>query len=548
MAHSSKNIGFALTLAFVVAALQSAAQCQDAPIPVGDVFYKRATSIEYSKPYSQILHPEALEAFEKAAYLGSDKAMVRLAASSKASKDISKAKYWYEKASEKGNLNAAATLGKIYIEEGNCARGLPLIEKTKDTFVFDSKYYLARILYDKACPDAPAELVVKINEDAANSGMVFSSFRLAKMYYFGEYAPKNAIRAWAYAKISSLKYDQSFDGENYKKADGIALLEIIDKEVKAKGLESAAWNELKTICENGAACISILLKDTPKDIKINIVYPPAPMPPPPPISVTGYNSMAMSFNPSISPEKYKAMGDALDAAQKAAMDYRKQNKGKINLETLRGFYFDAAELGNPISMYMISRLYFDEKNIKLGRDWLEKAALNGSYSAQWELANYLIDDKKDCQTIAKYLENAWRIAQPQYYNIAIGRLYNGEVCPEFKDEIKAINYYNRAANIGIAEAMIKLSQILSRKNSPNFNYIRAIAWGRIAYALSPSRGFFASSEVKELKQFLITNYKILNEAEKSKVISETNLICSAYVVCDKISDSDIMKLQGFEIN
>lgn len=548
MARGFKNFVYPLACAFISFTLQSKAHSQSATVPVGDVFFQRATTLEYSKSYSQILRPDAFAAYENAANLGSDKAMIRLAQSSKAEGNAEKTKFWYEKANEKGNLIAAVNLGKIYIKEGNCARGLPLVEKGKDTLVFDAKYYLARILYEKTCSDAPNDLVVRINEDAANSGIVFSVFRLAKMYYYGEYTPKNLPRAWAFAKISSLKSDQKFDGEEFKKADGIALLETIDKEIKANGLELNGWNELKAICEKGPACTSIRIKDLPSGLKINIQYPPAPMPPPPPMPVAGFNSMAMAYDKNISHEQYQIMNDAHSAAVKLVQEYRKSNKGKIDYNVLRGFFKKAVEIGNPISIHTISRLYYEEDNIKLGREWLEKAASNGSYLAQWEWANFLIEDKKDCPLIAKYLENAWRVAKPQYYNMVMGKLYNGEVCADFRNEVKAINSYTRAANVGIVAAMVKLSEIYARKELPDYDFIRALTWARIAYALSPERGFFAPPEIKALKKFLEAGYKTLNDEAKQQVISDTNAICSAYATCNAISDADIMKLQTFDIN
>ncbi len=518
------------------------------PIPVGEVFYMRAMNIEYSKPYSQVLHPQALAAYENAANLGSDKAMIRLATSSKASGDAAKTKYWYERAESLGNLSAAINLGQIYIKEADCARGLPLIEKAKNANSFDAKRFLGRALYEKTCPYVSNDIVIKINEDLANSGLMVATFRLAKIYYAGELTPKNLTRAWSFAKIASLSRNQDFGDEKFLLSDAVALFSKIDGEIKNANLEAEAWNELKAICEKGVPCISVILTDLPKDLKIKIPYPPAPMAPPPPVAISGYNSMAMEYNKSISNDQYKAMYEALNAANTAEFEYRKANKFNIKYEELRQIYIKPVELGNPLSMRAISKLYFEENNIKKGREWLEKAAQNGSYLAQWEWANYLIDDKKDCPLIAKYLENAWRVAQPQYYNMAMGKLYNGEVCADFRNDVKAINHYTRAANLGIVDAMVKISGIYARNESIEYDFNRALVWARIAYILSPERGFFAPTEVKNLKKFLEAGYKSLDDEAKKQVISDTNAICSAYATCNAISDADIMKLQGFELN
>lgn len=518
------------------------------PVPVGEVFYMRALNIEYSKPYSQVLHPQALAAYENAANLGSDKAMIRLATSSKATGDAAKTKYWYKEASDAGNTIGRLNLGKIYVIEGNCEEGIPLIENARNAQNYEAKYFLANALFNDLCPNSSTNLMIEINEETANFGLVFSVFRLAKIYSTGKYGVKNLPKAWGFAKIASLKGYQRLDNEEFKPEVAKDFFAAIDSEIKKANLETAAWNELKAICEKGAACASILLNDLPKDLKINIPYPPAPMAPPPPVAISGYNSMAMEYNKSISNAQYKAMYEAHNAALAAELEYRKANKFNIKYEEFRQIYLKPVELGNPLSMRAISKLYFEDNNIKKGREWLEKAATNGSYLAQWEWANFLIEDKKDCPLIAKYLENAWRVAQPQYYNMAMGKLYNGEVCADFRNEVKAINSYTRAANVGIVAAMVKLSEIYARKELPDYDSIRALTWARIAYALSPERGFFAPPEIKALKKFLEAGYKTLDDEAKKQVISDTNAICSAYAICNAISDADIMKLQTFDIN
>lgn len=149
---------------------------------------------------------------------------------------------------------------------------------------------------------------------------------------------------------------------------------------------------------------------------------------------------------------------------------------KKNLDTANHYYIDAAKNGNPLAQYALAESFLDTKhaaNKKLAVIWLTKSAASGNPRALTKLGGLYIaglgvdkDEAKGVALLNKAVEQ----------NDTAAMLALGDLELAKGDSTKALEWYNRAVNLGDAQGYLNLAHAYLQKKSPLYAPQSGFLW------------------------------------------------------------------------
>jgi TPR repeat protein len=290
----------------------------------------------------------------------------------------------------------------------------------------------------------------------------------------------------------------------------------------------------------------------------------------------------------------KAAEQGMAAAQCKLGFLYSDGQGVQNDDTVAvGWFRKAAEQGNAVAQFYLGEMYADAHGVAQdygeASKWLRKSAEQGNPQAQMGLGDCYdqgLGVAKDQAEALKWYRKAGEqnVAEAQYnvgnyYTLGLGVV---------KDYVEAVKWFRKAAAQGIAVAQSKLGTAYGSGEGVPKNYIEAYKWyslaasqgnesaktnlsiaemrmtpeqvaeaQRLAREFTPRKtsdfnkdttdsqptasgtGFFITDD-----GYLISNYHVVKNAKKVRVLTSAGLISAKVVRMDAANDLALLKADG----
>ena len=516
---------------------------------LGDVFYSRAGHAERNFKNGGATFKEVIDTYNLSAQYGKNQAYFSLGNFYANNNDGVNALENYKKSSELkifgASYQAAALIHKR--NPNDCADALPFLEKAMAERSSSSYSTAAKWYIEKTCGANDDKKALELALNVTNFYSYTHINYIARAYLDGIGTQKNLPLAWAYLTIASNMAKSDTSWVKHDPQYAIDTLAKLDTELKRQSSEyTKAQNELDELCKASYLC-PMQLRDRLRaegrtSVARALPFPPPAPPPPIPFrrapAPEGYKKFedlsATDFN------KYKELRELYRVAIDFEREYLKTNPRPIDNNLLIEKYLVSAEAGHANAMYRLSGLYQHLHNNEKTLEWLKKAADAGNHTAQLKYGQLSLNPL-NCADAIKYLGFAeYDLSVPA--SIALGELYGSNRCGP-PDYGKAFKANVRAAKFGNLPAQIALADAFYSAKGTAQHLPMAVAWGKISWYNSPSRGIFAPSNQRQIFERAKTIEKTLiqsDQVEVKKIINET---CLFETSCRNISNEDLIKMQ-----
>ena len=233
-----------------------------------------------------------------------------------------------------------------------------------------------------------------------------------------------------------------------------------------------------------------------------------------------------------------------------------------NAEAVKWFV-KAAARGDADAQYALGSDYESHQDYVKAAKWLEKSAEQGNALAQEDLGLLLIFGKGVPQDYAEAGKWLRRAANQGYGYDALGDLYaNGEGVP--KDYVEAYKWYSLAAADENAKDVAELEKLGGESDSAQRDQLaQQMTPEQIAEAQQLTRDFKPSKETDSNNSaspndptasgsgffitgdgYLISNYHVVKDAAKVRLLTGAGLIDAKVVQVDAANDIALLKADG----
>lgn len=519
---------------------------------LGDVFYSRAGHAERKFRNGGATFKEVIDTYNLAAQYGKNQSYMGLGNFYANHNDALNALESYKKASELKIFGASYQVAALIHKRNpnDCAEALPFLERamaerSSSSFLTAAKWYA-----EKTCGANDDKKALELALNVTNFYSYTHINYIARAYLEGIGTPKDLTLAWAYLNIASNMAKSDTSWVKHDPQYAIDTLANLDTELKRQPSEYAkAQSELDKLCDGNYLC-PMKLRDKLRaegrtSVSRAVPYPPpAPPPPRPPnraAAPEGYKNFEDLSSTNYN--KYKELRDLYTAAVSAEREYLKTKPYNIDIDMLIGRYLTAAEAGHANAMYRLSNLYQEKRDNEKSREWLKKAADAGNGTAQLKYGQSSLRPL-NCDDAKKYLGYA-QFNLSITADIELGKIYGSNMCGA-PDYAKAFKANLRAAKFGHIPAQIALADAFYSARGTTQHLPMAVAWGKISWYNSPSRGIFSPADQKKAFERAKTIEKTLNPGDQIEVTNIINELCLFETTCRNISNDDLIKMQGPE--
>ena len=457
--------------------------------------YKKAEELELDEKYN-----EALMAYKKAAQLGDDKSLYKLA-------DF----YRFGKPGIQKNMNIAIGYYKQILALG-------------DNDIINN---IAEIYQNEDYIDEAIEWYKK----SADFGNIEAMNALGALYFDEEDYDESLKWYKNSAALGSVKAINEISNIYFEMMDNEKGFKWLDKAIKLN--DGTAMNTMGNICydeENYEEAFDWYLKAA------NLKVPEA------------MNSIADMYFHGIGikqndEECVKWLKEAVkyknsDSAWKLGLFYKAGNiVVEKNCEKAFELFEFSAKDNNPIGMRFLADMYLEgnsvNKNVEKAMEWYKKSADLNDSKSMYSIGNmyyYGIGIGKDYNVAMKWYKRAANLNLGIAIN-KIGEMYeNGEGVPQ--DDFEAQQWYSRGVNLNILQSVRNLGLILLKMDNGVNDDIRAYnllssaakagdARAVFGLALMYATGRCVSKDVEYSKQ-LIKQAADMGDLEAKKVYAEIN--------------------------
>ncbi|MDP3269730.1 MAG: tetratricopeptide repeat protein [Legionella sp.] len=174
-------------------------------------------------------------------------------------------------------------------------------------------------------------------------------------------------------------------------------------------------------------------------------------------------------------KKAAAVGD-VNAQMFMAASYLFGVGVKKNPDTASKYYIDAAKSGNPIAQFALANKFLSSRNassVKLGLIWLSKSAAAGNPQAMSKLGTLYMTGGLVTKDVARGTELLNKAAAQDY---APAMLELGKIALISNDQNKAVEWFNKAANLHDSEAYLQLAHAYLNDKSPIYDPKSGFLW------------------------------------------------------------------------
>jgi enhanced entry protein EnhC len=147
-----------------------------------------------------------------------------------------------------------------------------------------------------------------------------------------------------------------------------------------------------------------------------------------------------------------------------------------NVDTATHYYIDAAKNGSALAQYALADHFIDSKhsaNTKLGLIWLNKSVAGGNPQALTKLGSLYLQGKLVSQDSNKGLDLLNQAAAQQY---APAMVALGTQAVEQNDTQKAMDWFNKAANLNNPQAYLQLAHRYLDEKGPVYEPQSGFLW------------------------------------------------------------------------
>lgn len=353
------------------------------------------------------------------------------------SRNLQKARLWYQRATEKNSAIAMVRLAKIYLNMAETPedyqQALAWLEKAVGQGDTEAKVLAGRLYASGNAGQRDQQKALELLQSAAKDGDADAIAQIGQLYYSNKDSADNQ------AIGQQLLRQASDQGSGQASFDIAAQYEFGLEEVRQNYAEAAKWYEKSALQGYGYAAYRLaelysMGKGVPYDLK----------------QANHWYQVAVD---------HKILSAKVQLAQSALLGTGMPR----DLQKAYTLFKEAADKDDPFAQYVLSEFYREGLFVPMSLDqsvyWYYRADnVSGNAKAKYQIGQLLLTGKGFAKDLRKAFQWTLQSAESDYLNaqVALGDWYLEGHMMVTKDYSQAHRWYTRAAQQGSALAQYNL--------------------------------------------------------------------------------------------